>query len=136
MECDPRVPSKSTFDENPRVKSGNCIAGRKERRFSFRVLKVAPKTPKRLTGMASRASNRRFGPKPGFWGGQAVILEVCVVAAPSPIPASISAPTPAPIAVPSLSFNVDVIRNLSRNLNRQPQPQILNISTSSLDMTT
>ena len=27
-----------------------------------------------------------------FWGGQAVILEVCVVAAPSPIPASISAP--------------------------------------------
>ena len=120
------------------MKRVDCIAGRGGRMSHFRLLKVAPKTPKRLTGMASRASNRRFGPKPGFWGGQAVILEVCVVAAPSPIPASISAPipTPAPTAVPSLSFNVDVVRNLSQNLNRQPQPQILNISTSSLDITT
>ena len=99
---------------------------------------MAPEPPKVNAGMASRASNRRFGPKPGFWGGQAVILEVCVVAAPSPIPASISAPTPtpAPTAVPSLSFNVDVVRNLSQNFNSQQQPQILNISTSSLDMTT
>ena len=60
-----------------------------------------------------------------------------MVTAPSPNPASISAPIaiPAPTAVASISFNVDVVRNLRQKFNGQPQPQILNISVFSLDKT-
>ena len=114
------------------------MAGRRGRMCHFRVLKVAPETLKSKRRDGLQCLEQPFWPQTRILGGQSVILEVCVVTAPSPIPASISAPTPtpAPTAVPSLSFNVDVVRNLSQNLNRQPQPQILNISTSSLDMTT
>ena len=92
-----------------------------------------PKTPSiylRLGGVWS--PKRHFGPKRGFWGGQAVFIEIYVVAAPDPIPAPIAAPAriPAPAPAPSPCLNFDFDRNLSLCLNFQLQTLTIDSSNS------
>ena len=61
MDCYPRVPSNCIFDNKLQVKSGNCIAGRRERTGRFPFLKHGPRS-----GIIPSAKVP-FGPKNAIW---------------------------------------------------------------------